>query len=161
MNHLFQTILVGIGATATMDVYSIILNYFGINTLNYKFLGRWIGYFFDGKFSHHTIFTSASIKHEHLIGWIAHYIIGIIFAFLLVFVFGKKWLEHPTLLPALIIGIVTVVAPFFFMQPAFGLGIAASNTPDPIKARIMSLITHTVFGFGLFLSAKILSFLIK
>lgn len=161
MNNLFQTILIGVGATATMDVYSVILNYFGIKTLNYKFLGRWIGYFFDGKFSHHTIFTTPSIKHEHIIGWIAHYTIGVMFALLLVLIFDKKWLESPTLLPALIIGIVTVIAPFFFMQPAFGLGIAASNTPDPIKARIMSLITHTVFGFGLFLSAKILNILIK
>ncbi|REH52516.1 hypothetical protein C7448_103251 [Tenacibaculum gallaicum] len=161
MSSLFQTILVGIGATITMDVYSFILNAFGIKTLNYKFLGRWIGHFFNGKFSHHTIFTAPSIKHEHIIGWVAHYAIGITFALFLVLFFGKKWLENPTFSPALIIGIITVIAPFFFMQPAFGLGIAASNTPHPIKAQIMSLITHAVFGFGLFLSAKILSILVK
>ena len=161
MSSLFQTILVGIGATITMDVYSFILNAFGIKTLNYKFLGRWIGHFFNGKFSHRTIFTAPSIKHEHIIGWITHYTIGIIFTFFLVLIFDKKWLENPTLLPALAIGVVTVVAPFFFMQPAFGLGITASNTPHPIKAQIMSLITHAVFGFGLFLSAKILSILVK
>lgn len=43
------------------------------------------------------------------------------------------------------------------MQPAFGFGIAGSNLPDPNKARLMSLITHNVFGIGLYLSTIILN----
>lgn len=156
MNNTFQTILVGIGATITMDVYSLFLNLFGIKTLDYRFVGRWIGHFFNGKFSHNTIFAASPIKYEQIMGWTAHYLIGISFAFLLTIVVGKKWLEQPTFLPALIIGLVTVIAPFFIMQPSFGLGFAGANLPDPNKARLMSLITHSVFGFGLYLSARIL-----
>ena len=161
MNHIIQTILVGVGATVVMDIYSLTLNTFGIKTLDYRFLGRWIGYFSKGKFSHDKIFTASPIKHELILGWTAHYLIGITFAGLLVFVYGKKWLVQPSLSPALIIGIVTVVAPFFIMQPAFGIGFAASKVPDPIKARLMSLITHTIYGLGLFLSAKLLSTFLK
>lgn len=63
------------------------------------------------------------------------------------------WIASPTLLPALLYGIVTVVFPFFVMQPALGLGMAASRTPSPFQARMKSLATHTVFGVGMYLCA--------
>ena len=157
MNSILQTILIGTGATLFMDLYAIILKFFNINSLDYRFVGRWIGHFPKGKFFHNKIMESPSVPYEVLLGWIAHYLIGITFAFLLVFVFGKKWVENPTLAPALIIGVITIVGPFLLMQPAFGFGIAGSNLPDPNKARLMSLITHSVFGIGLYLSTIILN----
>jgi DUF2938 family protein len=60
---------------------------------------------------------------------------------------------QPTVLPALIYGIGTVVFPFFVMQPSFGLGIAASRAPNPRHARLKSLATHMVFGLGLYVCA--------
>ncbi|MGS2764787.1 DUF2938 domain-containing protein [Sinomicrobium sp. M5D2P9] len=161
MSSIAQTILIGIGATLSMDVYALILKSFGIKSLDYKFVGRWIGNFPKGKFFHNKIMDSPPVVYEQILGWIAHYFIGITFAFLLVLVFGKKWLDTPTILPALIIGIITVVAPFFLMQPAFGFGVAGSNLPDPNKARLMSLITHSVFGIGLYLSALIMNQIMK
>jgi hypothetical protein len=47
----------------------------------------------------------------------------------------------------------TVVAPYFILQPAMGLGIAARRAPNPAMARLHSLVTHVVFGFGLYLTA--------
>ncbi|MCK7525834.1 MAG: DUF2938 domain-containing protein [Ignavibacteriales bacterium] len=47
-------------------------------------------------------------------------------------VFGNGWLEKPLLVPAIIIGLATVIAPLFIMQPALGFGIASSNLPNPI-----------------------------
>jgi hypothetical protein len=61
------------------------------------------------------------------------------------------WLARPTVLPALLYGIGTVVFPFFILQPSFGLGIAASRTPNPTHARLKSLVTHIVFGVGLYI----------
>ena len=51
--------------------------------------------------------------------------IGITFAIVFVHSSGNNWLQHPTLIPAIVFGVVTVLAPFFIMQPAFGLGFAA------------------------------------
>ncbi|WP_299157596.1 DUF2938 domain-containing protein [uncultured Tenacibaculum sp.] len=161
MTSILQAILIGTGATLFMDLYALILKLFNIKSLDYKFVGRWVGYFPKGKFSHHKIMASTPINHELLLGWITHYLIGITFAIFLVLAFGKKWLENPTLTPALIIGIITIVGPFLLMQPAFGFGIAGSNLPDPNKARLMSLITHSVFGIGLYLSAMILNQIAK
>jgi hypothetical protein len=39
------------------------------------------------------------------------------------------------------------------MQPSLGLGIAASRTPKPTRARLKSLATHAVFGLGLYVCA--------
>ncbi|MBZ9630455.1 DUF2938 domain-containing protein [Salegentibacter sp. LM13S] len=161
MSSITQTILIGIGATLSMDMYALILKLFGIKSLDYRFVGRWIGNFPKGKFFHNKIMDSPPIAYEQALGWIAHFFIGIAFAFLLVLIFGKEWLETPTIFPALIIGIITILAPFFLMQPAFGFGIAGSNLPDPNKARLMSLITHCVFGIGLYLSAIIISQILK
>ena len=52
-----------------------------------------------------------------------------------------------------VFGIATVVFPFFILQPSLGLGIAASKTPRPAQARLKSLVTHTIFGLGLYVCA--------
>ena len=161
MNSILQAIFIGTGATLFMDLYALILKLFSIKSLDYKFVGRWVGYFPKGKFFHNKIMESPAIIHEATLGWITHYLIGITFAFLLVIIFGKKWMENPTLTPALVIGIITIIGPFLIMQPAFGFGIAGSNLPDPNKARLMSLITHSIFGIGLYLSTLLLNQITK
>ena len=87
------------------------------------------------------------------IGWCAHYATGIAFAALLLSTFGLKWARSPSLLPALFIGVVTVLAPLLILQPALGAGIASSKTPTPVFNSLKSLVTHTVYGFGLYLAA--------
>ncbi|SEB81547.1 Protein of unknown function [Tenacibaculum sp. MAR_2009_124] len=157
MKTILHVILVGIGGTLTMDIYSLILKMFQVKTLDYRFVGRWIGHFPKGKFFHKKIMDSSIIPYEQIMGWVAHYFIGISFSFLLFFIFGKKWFQAPTFSTAIIIGIVTIIAPFFILQPAFGFGIAGSNLPNPNKARMMSLIIHCVYGIGLYFSAIIIS----
>ncbi|NML41341.1 DUF2938 domain-containing protein [Chitinophaga sp. G-6-1-13] len=156
------SLIIGSGATIIMDIFAVInKRLFNVQSLDYALLGRWIGHFQHGKFSHQTILQAAPIKGERAIGWIAHYLIGISFAFLLLLIWGIQWAYHPTFGPAIIIGIVTTAAPWFLMQPAFGFGIAASKTPNPTLARTRSLKTHTVYGIGLYLAALLLSILLK
>jgi hypothetical protein len=62
--------------------------------------------------------------------------------------------------PALLIGVVTVVAPLFVLQPAPGTDIASSKTSAPVFNTVKSLVTHTVFGVGLFLAACATAFLL-
>jgi hypothetical protein len=51
--------------------------------------------------------------------------------------------------------------PFFVMQPAFGAGVAASKTPRPAQARLRSLMTHGVFGVGLYAGAWLVSLAVR
>jgi hypothetical protein len=145
-------IVVGAGATAVMDLWAAFLRRYGVSTLDYALLGRWIGHFPRGQFVHESIGKAAPVRYERIIGWSAHYAIGVLFAAAPVAILGFEWVRRPTLAPALIISFVTLVAPFFVMQPATGAGIAASKTSRPDIARLRSIATHTVYGVwrGLF-----------
>ena len=153
MNYLIVVFLIGIGATAAMDLWCLLRKpLLGIKPPNYAMVGRWLAYMAHGKFRHDSIAASAPIQGEHFIGWIAHYLIGIAFAAMLIAIAGKPWILNPTLGPALIVGVATVAAPFLLMQPGMGAGIASSRTPKPNSARVHSVINHTIFGLGLYAS---------
>ena len=122
-------------------------------------VGRWAGHLGRGKLAHSSIGKAQPIAGERPLGWLIHYAVGIAFAGLLVGVAGAAWLHDPTWLPALAVGTATVVFPYFVMQPAMGAGIAASRTPAPWKNRLRSLLTHAIFGIGLYLSAAFLRLL--
>jgi len=148
-----RVVLIGGGATMLMDLWAAVLRQLGIKSLSFAFLGRWIGHLPEGRFIHESIAKAPPVRGELLLGWAAHYAIGISFATLLIGTFGLPWARSPSLLPALLIGIVTVVAPLFILQPALGAGIASSKTPTPLFNSIKSVVTHTVYGVGLYLAA--------
>lgn len=99
---------------------------------------------------HAPIAASPRVPGERAIGWAAHYLIGVAFAALLLALRGVGWAGEPTLAPALAVGIGSVAAPLFVMQPTMGAGIAASRTPRPGAARFHSIVAHAVFGAGLY-----------
>ena len=149
-----RAVAIGVGATLVMDLWAIFLKRcFGTPSLDYAMVGRWLGHFPQGRFRHPNIAQADPVPGERILGWCAHYAIGITFAALLLAIWGLDWARHPTFFPPVFIGVVTVVAPFFIMQPGMGAGVAASKTPHPNIARIRSLAAHTVYGLGLYLSA--------
>ncbi len=152
-NIILRIIINGIGATLIVDIWGIIQILLKIKSLDYRYVGRWIGNFPKGKYFHKNIIITIPVKHELLIGWTAHYLIGISFSFLLFLVYGKEWLEEPLLFPAIVIGLITVIAPFFIMQPGLGFGIASSNLPKPNIRRLKSFLTHLIYGLGLYITA--------
>ena len=150
--YFIAPILIGIGATLTFDLWGLFLKHaFKIAPSNFCLVGRWVLYMPEGIFRHSNIGSAPQKSRECTVGWMAHYMIGIVFAMAFLAFTGMDWLQHPTLISAIIFGIITVSAPFFIMQPAFGLGVAASKTAKPLQARIRSLMNHAVFGFGLYL----------
>lgn len=152
-NYLACALLIGAGATAVMDLWAIVRKrLFGLPSLDYALVGRWLVYMTRGRFRHTPIAASAPVNGERVIGWAAHYAIGIAFAAVLLSVWGLDWAHSPTLGPALIVGIGSVAAPFLVMQPGMGAGIAASRTPRPNVARFHSVVTHGIFGLGLYLA---------
>jgi hypothetical protein len=154
MNSLSYTLAVGIGATAILDLWGLVRKpLFGMATPDYAPLGRWIGHMRHGRFCHASIAAAARVPGERLVGWLAHYATGVAFAGLMAVTGGTAWMQHPTPGPALAIGVSTIAAPFLLMQPAMGAGIAAARTAKPAAARVQSLITHTVFGIGLYVAA--------
>ena len=146
--------LVGLGATLLLDLWSLFLQRaFKIPFPNLCLLGRWLRHMPAGRFAHASIASATPKRSECTVGWIAHYAIGVVFALVFVPLAPAGWLARPTLLPALLFGVVTVLLPYLIMQPAYGLGVAASKSPNPAAARLKTLMSHGVFGLGLYLTA--------
>lgn len=153
-SHLPAAVALGVGATLLMDSWNLFLRRaFGLASLNYCLLGRWLRHMPGGTFRHANINAAAPKSFECTVGWIGHYSIGLMLALGFLLLASGGWLARPTLLPALLFGVATVIFPYFVMQPSLGLGIAASRTPNPSQARLKSLATHAIFGIGLYLSA--------
>ena len=157
-----SAIFIGLGATLTFDLWALFLKYaFKITPSNICLVGRWLRYMPEGTFKHSNIVSAPRKSAECTVGWIAHYLIGITFALVFVALVGNHWLQRPTLIPALVFGVVTVLAPFAIMQPSFGLGFAASKLSNPTPARVRSLMNHTAFGIGLYLFAWLVNWLLQ
>lgn len=146
-------IFIGAGATVVIDLWAALLRRFGVPSLNFALLGRWVGHALRGQLMHESIAKASAVRRELLLGWLAHYTIGVSLATLFLASSDLDWARSPTLGRALLFGVGTVVAPLFILQPALGAGIASSKTPRPVFNTLKSLMTHTVFGVGLFVTA--------
>ena len=154
VSYFLCAVLIGAGATAVTDIWAGARRWLlGIPLPDYGLVGRWLAYMARGRFRHDPIAASPPVQGERLIGWTAHYLIGMTFATMLLAVWGLDWARQPTIGPALIVGLGSVAAPFLLMQPGMGAGIAASRTPRPAAARLHSLVTHGIFGLGLYAAA--------
>lgn len=159
-DYVVSALLIGVGATALLDLWAATRKWLlGFPAPDYGLVGRWLAYLMHGHFRHDSINASPPVRGEGLIGWTAHYLIGIAFAAMLLAIWGLEWVRHPTIGPALVVGISSVTAPFLLMQPGMGAGIAASRTADPAAARVRTLVTHGVFGLGLYVAGWIPRFL--
>jgi hypothetical protein len=155
--YLVYSVLIGAGATALMDIWALFLAWsFKIPAANWGLIGRWFCHLPEGRVFHEDIAAASCFPYERLVGWLAHYAIGIIYAGVLLLFTGLDWLKAPTFLPAWILGLVTVGAAWFLLQPGMGAGIAASKRPNATEIRFLNLLGHTVFAIGLYGSALLI-----
>ena len=153
--------LVGAGATAVLDCWLMGLKRLGVRSLDMALIGRWIGHVVRGRFFHPAIANAPPVQAERALGWLTHYAIGVAFAGLLLLAVGHEWTRAPTLLPAVAVGVGTVLAPLLVMQPAMGAGFASSRTPTPLKNCLRSVVNHGVFGVGLYATAAVIEWLAR
>lgn len=153
MSILSQGIGIGIIATIVMDLWALIAKHlFRLPTADWALVGRWFGHLPRGVFVHRSIAHSAPIRNELAIGWIAHYITGIAYGLLYLFIVQGLLSRDPTFASALTFGLVTLVAPWLIMQPGMGAGVFAIRAPNPNVIRFVNLSMHVVFGAGLYVA---------
>lgn len=157
MGLLVKGVVVGFGATVLMDVWAILLwKAFGQSRPNWAPVGRWFWHLKNGVVFHDDIGKAEPYAHELALGWLSHYAVGILYGVILALIVGDGWFAAPTFLPAWILGIVTVGAGWFLLQPGLGIGVAASKLPNANKVRVLNLVSHTVFALGLFGTALLI-----
>ena len=159
--QLVAVVLIGVGATAVLDLWLAALKRLGVPTGSFALIGRWVAHMARGKFAHVSIGKAEPVSSELVIGWVTHYAVGIAFAAALVAMQGAGWVQRPTFVPAFLTGVATVAMPLFVMQPAMGSGFAASKTPTPLKNCARSVANHAVFGVGMYLAAVAVARLIQ
>ena len=122
-----QAILAGIAGTIAMTMLTFMAPLMGIPEMNIpKMLGD---------------FMSVPV----IVGWIAHFMIGTMFAIIYGYVFivrlpGAPWVK----------GALYGLLPWFLSQimvnPIMGAGVFAFNTPAPMLVVVGSLMGHLVYG---------------
>jgi hypothetical protein len=153
MGIVIQGALIGVVATIAIDVWAVIVKkVFLMPTANWALVGRWFGHIPRGKFKHHHIADSAPVANELAIGWLAHYVTGIVYGVAYLGIVQGVLSRDPTLLSALVFGLVTLAAPWLILQPGMGGGIFASRTPRPGVMRLVNLSMHGIFGVSLYLA---------
>jgi hypothetical protein len=109
-----------------------------------------------GRIFHDSIATAAPYEHELALGWVSHYAVGILYGIVLALIVPTSWFSEPSFIQPWIVGIVTVGAGWFLLQPGLGIGWAASKTPNPNKVRCLNLVAHTVFALGMYAVALLM-----
>lgn len=158
MEIAFSASLVGIGGTVALDAWAALLQYmFRTPATNWAMVGRWLGHMPEGQFRHENMGAVEPVRGEAAIGWLFHYAIGIGYGLLLVAIAGSGWLAQPRVLPAVLLSLALLAAPWFVMMPGLGLGVAGARTPKPNVTRLKSVLGHTMFGLGMYATAAALN----
>ena len=122
VEFLTRGVLIGVGGAALMDAWALFSRHaFNIQGLDYAMLGRWIGHFSRRRFFHERIASADPVRGERPLGWVAHYSIGIAFAFLLLAIWGLDWARSPTIWPPLLIGLAGSSLPGSSCSPPWAL----------------------------------------
>ena len=151
METVLQGVFIGIVATMGTDVWAIVAKHMlRLPTADWAAVGRWFGHMPRGVFIHRSIADAAPIPNELAIGWIMHYATGIVYGVGYLVIVQILLDGGPTLISALVFGLVTLAAPWLIMQPGMGAGVCASKTSNPGIVRLVNSLVHVVFGLSLY-----------
>lgn len=157
LEFLWKSFAIGCGGVLAMDVWALVLHRVaGIPLPNWAMVGRWFCHLTRGKLFHDDIARAEPFGNELAAGWIAHYAIGVVYAGALIWIV-PGWLSAPTFLPAWILGMVTIGAGWFLLQPGMGAGIASSRKPNAGQIRLLNFLAHSVFAAGMWVTALVIA----
>ena len=147
-----QGLISGLVATIIFDLFNHSLNYaYNINKPKWFLLGRYFIGFKKGEYFRENIEEDDEVKNEVIWGYFIHYLIGIIYGIFYVF-FNLLFFDYPSLLVAYFFGFCTVLGAWCFLIPfAYNLGFFASKSDQQFKLLAQNLISHFIFGTGLFI----------
>ena len=154
-----ELILIGIGSCIVFDVWQRISQILtSIPPSNWTLVGRWfIGLMSNGHLIARQLSQQPEKKHETPTGWVVHYAVGIVYAYVL-FILVQLGILEPTITHGLVFGVASVLVPWLFFMPAMGNGIMASKMLNPKVACALTLMRHSLFGLSVGVGFSMLIF---
>ena len=150
MEFLLTGIVAGVIGTIAMDL----LNSFAARTgmffkIDVVMIGRMAAGWTRGRFRYEHPDEMEHVSNEMIYGYLVHFGIGVGLAVPFILGWGL-WVGNPV--PpvwALLYGVSTTAASFFFVYPSMGLGVCGLKSPEKLKALISPLANHLFYGIGL------------
>ena len=150
MDLIVTGVVAGVLGTLVMDS----LNYLFARTgmllkIDMGMIGRMSAGWARGRFLYRHPGEMEQVANEMLYGYITHYTIGVVFA--VTFMLGWDLLVGGPASPvwALVYGLATTVASYFFVFPSMGLGVFGRRSPEGIRLALSSLANHLFYGVGI------------
>jgi hypothetical protein len=150
MDLIVTGVAVGVFGTLVMDSLNHLFARNGIiSKIDMGMLGRMAMGWAHGRFRYRNPSEMKQVANEILYGYITHYTIGVSLA--LPFVLGWDLMVGGPASPAwaLVYGVTTTIASWFFVYPSLGLGMFGLRSPEGIKNTLSSLANHLFFGIGI------------
>ena len=150
MDLIAKGIVAGVLGTVVMDALNHLFARLGIILkIEVGIIGRMAAGWLRGRFRYSHPDEMKPVANELLLGYIAHYAIGV--GLSVPFVIAWGLLVGGSISPfwTFAYGVATTAASLFFVYPCMGLGIAGRIHPDGLKAPLSSLANHIFYGIGL------------
>ena len=151
-------LITGIIATFLFDAFQYSLSYaYNIDKPKWNLAGRYFLGLKEKKYIRLDLANENEISNELIFGLVGHYLIGSIFGLSYVII-NIIMLSDPSLLLAIFIGFITVLGGWCIMMPfAYNIGFFACKKNKQTQLMVQNLISHFIFGIGLFLGYSIIS----
>lgn len=140
----------GVIGTLAMDLLNNLVSRTGVFLkIDVAMIGRMAVGWTHGRFRYEHPDDMEQVSNEMIYGYLAHFGIGVSFS--IPFILGwDLWVGGPASpLWAVLYGVTTTTASFFFVYPLMGLGAFGRRSPERIKAFITPLANHFFYGVGL------------
>lgn len=66
--------------------------------------------------------NTAMESNEKQVGWLLHYSIGIVFAFIFILIVTERWFVELDGIKPIVFGLITTLFPYLILQPCFRFG---------------------------------------
>jgi len=150
MNLIVTGVVAGVLGTLVMDSLNYLFARAGmISRIEVPMIGRMSAGWVRGRFRYTHPSEMEQVPNEVLYGIVTHYAIGAGLAVPYVLGWAVLGGGSPSPLWALVYGVATTVASWFFVYPSMGLGVFGRLSPEGMKAPLSSLANHLFYGVGL------------
>jgi hypothetical protein len=150
MNLVVTGFVAGVIGTLAMDLLNNLVARTGVFLkIDVAMIGRMAAGWTHGRFRYGHPDEMEQVHNEMIYGYLAHFTIGVALA--VPFVLGwDLWVGGPVSpIWAVVYGVATTAASFFFVYPSMGLGVFGRRSPERIRAFVTPLANHLFYGVGL------------